>query len=341
MDDRKLMQQRVHYPTGSSRHCFEEADELAEGIHGGLFGVLPLEKVKFRADMSVTELGAGLSVRSIQTSSAVTIRAEIIARKPSITYMLPSLLGGLVIFDGKEMGGLDMVSRTTGQTPTLRTFGLNEIGVIAIECDVMERAVWSLMGETRTNFLTTPASWNNIEPSKYRRLKALHRAAGMLLDHHKQSELSIERLPAMQIMKDEMLAIVVDGLSEAPRKVDRLAHQLQTRSMARIDRYLDEHRETLMGLQDLCLGVNSPLRTVESIIRRRTGMPALVYLRRRRLAFVRTALLKPSQDATVTTTAIRYGFWHLGRFSSYYRDVYGELPSVTLARSLGRVDRGM
>jgi AraC-like DNA-binding protein len=335
------MIRRVHYPIGSSRHYFVEADALAAGIHGGLFGVLPLDKIKFTADMRVTELGAGLSVRSIKTSGAVAIRSEIIARKPSITYMLPSLLGNLSIFDGKELSGLDIVSRTTGQTPTLRTFGPNEIGVIAIEHDAMEHAVRSLTGNSSADVLITPASWSNIEPSKYMRLKALHNAAGMLLDHHKQNHPSIESLPATQVLRDEILAILAVVLSEARGKTDHLARQLQTKSMARIDRYLDEHREALTGLQDLCLGVDFPLRTVEAIIRQRTGMPALVYLRRRRLAFVRAALLEPLQNASVTTTAIRYGFWHLGRFSNYYKSVYRELPSVTLARSLGKSDRSM
>jgi len=329
------MTHRIHYPTGSSRHYFDEADALAAGIHGGLFGVLPLDKTTFAANMSVTELGAGLSVRSVKTSSAVAIRSEIIAQKPSITYMLPSLLGGVSIFDGKEMGSLDIVSRTTGQTPTLRTFGPNEIGVIAVERDVIERAVGSLTGKSNANALITPASYR-MEPGRYVRLQALHRAAGMLLDHYQQSELIIERLPALQVIRDEMLAVLAVGLAEAPGKADHLASQQQTRSMARIDRYLDENRESLTGLQDLCLGTGFPLRTVEAIIRRHTGMPALVYLRRRRLAFVRAALLRPRQDATVTTTAIRYGFWHLGRFSNYYKNVYCELPSATLARSLGR-----
>jgi AraC family ethanolamine operon transcriptional activator len=32
----------------------------------------------------------------------------------------------------------------------------------------------------------------------------------------------------------------------------------------------------------------------------------------------------------VTDIAMRLGFWEMGRFASDYRDMFGELPSVTL-----------
>jgi hypothetical protein len=40
---------------------------------------------------------------------------------------------------------------------------------------------------------------------------------------------------------------------------------------------------------------------------------------------------------------MKYGFWHLGRFSGYYRELFGEYPSET-ARCMegtipGRADR--
>ncbi|WPL20834.1 helix-turn-helix domain-containing protein [Thiorhodovibrio frisius] len=37
---------------------------------------------------------------------------------------------------------------------------------------------------------------------------------------------------------------------------------------------------------------------------------------------------------TITEVAARWGFLHMGRFTRAYRDLFGELPSTTLARSL-------
>lgn len=38
----------------------------------------------------------------------------------------------------------------------------------------------------------------------------------------------------------------------------------------------------------------------------------------------------PAEGATVTSTAMRWGFTHTGRFASIYRRKYGHAPSQTL-----------
>ncbi|MNT90898.1 HTH-type transcriptional activator RhaS [compost metagenome] len=43
--------------------------------------------------------------------------------------------------------------------------------------------------------------------------------------------------------------------------------------------------------------------------------------------------LKMDADASVTEVALSVGFGHLGRFSEYYRERFGELPRET--RRLG------
>jgi AraC family ethanolamine operon transcriptional activator len=138
------------------------------------------------------------------------------------------------------------------------------------------------------------------------------------------------------ILRDELLAAVVDMMTSGLVKRDHLARQLRTVSMAKIERFINEYRDGPAGLQKLCEETGLALRTVEAIVRERVGMPAHAYLARRRLAFAREALLKPNDGATVTNIAMHFGFMHLGRFSGFYRQVYGELPSMTFRRVLGR-----
>jgi transcriptional regulator GlxA family with amidase domain len=56
-------------------------------------------------------------------------------------------------------------------------------------------------------------------------------------------------------------------------------------------------------------------------------------VRRARLMCVRRDLLTGIPGTRVTDAAMRWGFFHLGRFSSLYLDYFGELPSDTLRRS--------
>jgi AraC family ethanolamine operon transcriptional activator len=57
-------------------------------------------------------------------------------------------------------------------------------------------------------------------------------------------------------------------------------------------------------------------------------------VRRVRLQLVRRDLLAAGPEARVTDAAMRWGFYHLGRFSRLYAAQFGELPSATHRRSL-------
>jgi AraC-like DNA-binding protein len=57
------------------------------------------------------------------------------------------------------------------------------------------------------------------------------------------------------------------------------------------------------------------------------------WLRLRRLNSAHRELLSRGPDeTTVAEVAMRWSFWHLGRFSSSYRALFKELPSETLRR---------
>jgi AraC family ethanolamine operon transcriptional activator len=61
------------------------------------------------------------------------------------------------------------------------------------------------------------------------------------------------------------------------------------------------------------------------------GMSPLKYLKTVRLHRARQSLQRAnSSRTTVLREAMRSGFWHLSRFSSEYKNYFGELPSATL-----------
>jgi AraC family ethanolamine operon transcriptional activator len=55
-----------------------------------------------------------------------------------------------------------------------------------------------------------------------------------------------------------------------------------------------------------------------------------------RLNKVRRALRAADAATTVTEAAMRFGFFHLGRFSAQYHRLFGERPSDTLQRARRR-----
>mgnify|MGYP000058613301 CR=1 FL=1 len=63
------------------------------------------------------------------------------------------------------------------------------------------------------------------------------------------------------------------------------------------------------------------------------GMAPTAWLRTRRLNLARQDLLQArGRETNVAEVAMRYSFWHLGRFAETYRALFLEYPSQTLAR---------
>lgn len=74
-------------------------------------------------------------------------------------------------------------------------------------------------------------------------------------------------------------------------------------------------------------------RRIRAAFRRVFGVSVSAYFRSRAIHGVHTDLqIAEAGSATVSEVAMRWGFWHLGRFSGLYRSFFGELPSETLAR---------
>lgn len=63
------------------------------------------------------------------------------------------------------------------------------------------------------------------------------------------------------------------------------------------------------------------------------GYGPMEAVRRARLVCVHRDLAAGTPDTRVTEAAMRWGFFHLGRFSGLYLSHFGELPSETLRRS--------
>jgi AraC-like DNA-binding protein len=103
---------------------------------------------------------------------------------------------------------------------------------------------------------------------------------------------------------------------------------------ARIDAlmdYIDARLAAPVVLADLARAARVSVRTLNELCRRHHGVTPMELLRNRRLDAVRTRLrLQP--ELSVTETALAMGFGHPGRFSQYYFERFGELPSQTQAK---------
>lgn len=100
------------------------------------------------------------------------------------------------------------------------------------------------------------------------------------------------------------------------------------RRLARLDDYLRNRLSAPVALPDLARAVGVSVRGLNMLCQRHHGASPMALLRNMRLDAVRVRL-QQQPLACVTDAALEFGFGHLGRFSSYYRERFGELPSQT------------
>jgi AraC family ethanolamine operon transcriptional activator len=117
----------------------------------------------------------------------------------------------------------------------------------------------------------------------------------------------------------------------APSFNERMrALQIGRRARSFVDDRLDA--DALPSVVDICTALGVSERTLRYAFREYVGLSPVAYLRACRLNRVRAVLAASNpQETKVTQVAMRFGFLHLGRFAGDYKQMFGEMPSETLA----------
>jgi AraC-like DNA-binding protein len=96
---------------------------------------------------------------------------------------------------------------------------------------------------------------------------------------------------------------------------------------------MEPHPNDALYIPQVCNAIGVAERTLRMCCYEQLGMSPKQFLLVRRMNLVHKALKRAMPVATtVTEAATRYGFYDFGRFTGAYRSLFGELPSMTLAR---------
>ena len=174
-----------------------------------------------------------------------------------------------------------------------------------------------------------------IEPTEQARLRRLlHEIERALWD----DPAVFQEMPARHAVEAELIAAFLGAIRcswptmrpHATRTGGRL------RRLGQACDFLAAHAREPIQLSDLCTELGLTGRGVEQLFRDLLGLSPIAYLRHLRLHGARQALRNtPPSSGSVKRIALEWGFWHLGRFASQYRMLFGESPSTTIARPAG------
>jgi AraC-like DNA-binding protein len=231
-------------------------------------------------------------------------------------------------------------------------------GALAFCFDRSDNALYVLNGESR-NIWITPENYQEIAvvfgPDFVRRhgleiarleglfLAPLNSAQNALFSRWLSSTLTqlaqtIDP-PSREALTQQLLEDCLYLLDDATVCLDHAGLQRRTEEravMKRIGEWAADSPEETLNLLQLAQVAGVSLRQVQHAFKAYTGMTPTHWLRLRRLNSAHRELLgRSAMDTTVAEVAMKWSFWHLGRFSSSYRALFKELPSETLKRNGG------
>ncbi len=146
-------------------------------------------------------------------------------------------------------------------------------------------------------------------------------------------------IPAVQkIVRQSLLTGLITTFDHRPPTQNHVPVSRRIASYARVVRkakdYVLEHPYEAVTMADLCTVLSVSRRTLHTCFLEATGVTPLNYLRAVRLNHVRRELRSNgSGDKKVQDIAGKWGFWHMGHFSTDYKNLFGESPKETLRKS--------
>jgi AraC-like DNA-binding protein len=166
-------------------------------------------------------------------------------------------------------------------------------------------------------------------PGLMERLLALHEMVGQMA---KTTPDLFAATEVVRALEQQLVYTLVKCLTEgtvSTTTTGTLRHDL---IVARFEEFLEANPNTPLYLTEVCAAIGTAERTLRIACEEHVGMGPIRYLHLRRMHLVRRALLRADSSTTVTRIATDHGFWELGRFAVAYRELFGEVPSVTLKR---------
>jgi AraC-like DNA-binding protein len=138
-------------------------------------------------------------------------------------------------------------------------------------------------------------------------------------------------------LEQQLIHALVDCLSVGSGDQSTLIERRHQDIMVRFERLLQAQPDRDMYVREICAELEVSERLLRSLCAKHLGMGPVRYDRLRRMSLVHRILMRGDGGAaSVAEVARRYGFRQPGRFSANYRVMFGESPSATLRRCLGR-----
>ena len=144
---------------------------------------------------------------------------------------------------------------------------------------------------------------------------------------------SLSQGRSSHLILEDFLPLLIDALPRSQSSQVPWVSLCRADLVKQAQLYMESHLDKPLTLASLCQALHTSQRPLHYGFQEVFGVSPMAYLKLLRLTAVRHQLSQadPGQ-ITVTEIASHFGFWSSGHFSRDYKNLFGELPSVTLTK---------
>lgn len=276
-------------------------------------GILTLITSQFHNEWcvkAVPETAEWLSILSVRTGAiGVSLGQHTIEGKP----------GGLVLANNHEVENFSV----QGEPHLSDVLRLDWAVILQAAASILEMPLNGSLDLMPIVDLTTPAG--QLIGNMCRTIIGGMRDNGPLL----QSKI------AMSHMTEAMADLVVNTIPHRfSRHLEKRVHLIAPWHVRDAIDFMQANVATPITMPAIADAVGVSVRALETGFRTFRQTTPAAYLRTLRLRAARSDFLDPLNRQSVKAICLKWGFFHLGRFSATYRATYGENPSDTRRRSI-------
>lgn len=306
----------------SRRVRSEDIDEHAAHVSGWHLAYDQMSAGLFQGELSEFNLD-WMQVMRDRTNQALIKKGS--AKPGTIAFSIPVSYTGNFYCGGHPMPDGNALVAHADDLPQLRTPDQMDLIVVAVEQEILEREL-ELHGITfdsahlpKTYQLQGLALTSNLRTILDDLERGGAQALPQLTDEARRHQ-----------VRDAIMGQLLDLLPSV-RPIE-LPHSARKRTVDRACEYALAHLDEPLTILDLCRTLGASRRKLQYCFQETLGTNPVAYLRALRLNAARRELRRGGSLVSVQDVAARWGFWHLSRFSSEYREMFGERPSQTLHR---------
>ncbi|HTI80552.1 MAG TPA: helix-turn-helix domain-containing protein [Acetobacteraceae bacterium] len=308
---------------------FEQPDEVEAAHRNASASIVPTGRGDYAAQL-VRVMFDKLEISSVYESAPRIRHVQQIAKR--CFFKFPAMPGYALVSGGMAVPYGSIVRHARAEEYYERSTGSLHWGIMSWPHEGIAELGIALAGvdlaAPRSPLVVTPA------PGALSRLMRLYAAATTLsIDSPDVVASEIAARSLEQTLAEALIGCVLDQRKDEDRAAVR-SHQT---IMRRFHRILEANAGEPLYVPDVCVAIGVSERTLRSCCQEHLDMGPKQFLLLRRIHLAHRALIaSDSVETTVTDIATQFGFWQFGRFASAYRVIFGEPPSATLRRPMGR-----